>query len=60
MTSLPSKGLNGYANELFALVVGAERDGFRLEIDQHGRLDLVDQAGKREPINTIKVVKVDD
>lgn len=52
MTSPPTKTLNHHANEIYFKITEAMSAGFRVEYDKYGHLDLVDKAGRREPLIT--------
>lgn len=58
MTSLRfNQELSRNANAIWEAVSEASPE-FMLDVDQHGRLDLVDQeTGQRTPIATVKVIK---
>jgi hypothetical protein len=47
----PRTSLSEAANQIYeAYAIAAVLQGFRIEVDHYGRVDLVDRDGNREPL----------
>jgi hypothetical protein len=46
----PRSSLSDAANDIYVAVGSASRAGYKVEIDEEGRVDLVDQDGNWEPL----------